>query len=71
MQEFEPVQPERFDRDNIVHAIEKLIDRCRDGEEIYADAAKHVQDRGLVVGTGSTFRPFASGGSSMGWGCPG
>jgi uncharacterized protein (TIGR02284 family) len=47
MQEFEPVQPERFDEDNVVHAIEKLIDRCRDGEEIYADAAKHVHDRGL------------------------
>lgn len=44
MQEFEPVQPERFDRNKIVSTLEKLMDRCRDGEEIYADAAEHTQD---------------------------
>ncbi len=44
MQEFEPVPPEQFDRDNIVSVIEKLIDRCRDGEDIYKDAAEHIQD---------------------------
>lgn len=44
MQEFEPVQPQPFDREQVVAAIEKLIDRCRDGEEIYADAAEHIQD---------------------------
>jgi uncharacterized protein (TIGR02284 family) len=44
MQEFEPVQPERYDPEIIVSAIEKLIDRCRDGEEIYADAAAHIHD---------------------------
>lgn len=44
MQEFEPVDPQPFDREKVVSAIEKLIDRCRDGEEIYADAASHVQD---------------------------
>ena len=44
MQEFEPVEPQPFENDKVVHAIEKLIDRCRDGEEIYADAAKHIQD---------------------------
>jgi uncharacterized protein (TIGR02284 family) len=44
MQEFEPVPSEKFDRDKIVSVIEKLIDRCRDGEEVYADAAEHIQD---------------------------
>jgi len=44
MQEFEPVQPEKFDPEKIVSVIEKLIDRCRDGEQIYADAAEHIQD---------------------------
>lgn len=44
MQEFEPVQPEGFDREKITSTIEKLIDRCRDGEQIYADAAAHIQD---------------------------
>ena len=44
MQEFEPVPPEKFDPEKIVSVIEKLIDRCRDGEEIYADAAEHIQD---------------------------
>ena len=44
MQEFEPVQPEKFDPEKIVSVIEKLIDRCRDGVEIYADAAEHIQD---------------------------
>ena len=44
MQEFEPVEPKRFDQDKIVHVIEKLIDQSRDGEEIYADAASHIRN---------------------------
>lgn len=44
MQEFEPVEPRRFDPDKIVNVIEKLIDQCRDGEQIYADAAQHIGD---------------------------
>ncbi len=44
MQEYEPLEPPSFDRDKVVSTIEKLIDRCRDGEELYADAAQHIQD---------------------------
>lgn len=44
MQEFEPVQPQPFDREQVAAVIEKLIDRCRDGEEVYADAAEHIHD---------------------------
>ena len=44
MQEFEPVEPKRFDREKIVNVIERLIDQCRDGEQIYADAADHIHD---------------------------
>jgi uncharacterized protein (TIGR02284 family) len=47
MQEFEPVEPKRFDQDDVVHTIEKLIDQCRDGEQIYADAATHIHDAQL------------------------
>jgi uncharacterized protein (TIGR02284 family) len=47
MQEFEPVMPERYDREKIVSTIEKLIDQCRDGEEGYADAAKHIHNSEL------------------------
>ena len=47
MQEFEPVEPKPFDQEKIVRAIEKLIDQCRDGQKIYADAAQHIQDADL------------------------
>ena len=47
MQEFEPVPREAFDRDELVGIVERLIDRCRDGEQIYADSADHIHDRGL------------------------
>jgi uncharacterized protein (TIGR02284 family) len=47
MQEFEPDEPQRFDQEKIVSAIEKLIDQCRDGQKIYADAAQHIHDGDL------------------------
>ncbi len=44
MQEYQPKAPERYDRDQIAAVLEKLIDRCRDGEQGYADAAQHVSN---------------------------
>ena len=32
-----------IDNDDVISALEKLIQNCRDGQEIYRDAAEHVK----------------------------